>query len=535
MAKQRDAIVIGTGAGGLAAAAYLAKQGLDVVALDQADRIGGFLAPFSVAGFTFDPGVHYIGRARRGQVLDHVLGELGIDVQQAFVEMDPDGFDVYRFPDLEVRMCRGLERYRDRLIEFFPTDRDGLHKFFELLHHYSEAQRAWPLAHHSPRLADVRSLRHMPSVMRWARASFAELLAHYIHDHRARAVLAALDGDVGLPPSRLSALVGLGVLDHYLDGGFYPRGGSGALRDALVDAATKYGAEFRTNAPVVEILTRGSAVRGVRLSDGEELAADVVISDVDPTVTFGQLLLHSDIDDKLLRKVEHSVPSISAFAVYLGMRRDLRSHGFGAFNVWQYPTWDLEAVYAPALAGRLPLPDELSMVLSSSTSRDDSDTLAPAGCSTLQLITFMAWEPFAKWAAIPPSDRGDDYRQLRQEVADRMLAQLDRHWPRLVGDIEVKSIATPLSNTDYVRAVHGGIYGPAHTVGQIGPGRFSTRTPIDGLFLAGAGVNSCGVAACLSSGRTAADAVHAAQRRVRVRASTASRAPALTERKAPQL
>jgi phytoene dehydrogenase-like protein len=210
------------------------------------------------------------------------------------------------------------------------------------------------------------------------------------------------------------------------------------------------------------------------------------------------------VPGKLLRKVEHTQPSISSFTIFLGMRRDLRAHGFGAFNVWQYPSWDLEAAYAPALAGRMP--DELPLFLSSSTLRDDSGTLAPTGCSTLQVIAFFPWQPFAQWAAVPPAERGADYRKLRQELTDRMLAEVEHRWPGLVGDVAVQRVSTPLSNTDYTRAVQGGAYGPAQTVDQMGPGRFSTTTPIHGLFLAGAGVNSCGVLTCLSSGRIAARA-----------------------------
>lgn len=521
MTTQRKAIVVGTGAGGLSAAASLARDGFEVIALDQADRIGGFLAPFSIDGYSFEPGVHYVGQARRGQLLDRVLGGVGLDVERLFVELDPDGFDVYRFPDFEVRMCRGLERYRDRLIEHFPDDREGLRRLFELVAHFDEAGRHWPLAGHPPRLSDLGALRHLPPVMRWARSSFADLLGHLLRNPRARAVIAAPDGDVGLPPSQLSALTGIGVLDHYLDGAFFPRGGSGALRDALVDSATRNGAQFRTQAEVVEILVRGSAVTGVRLATGEQLEADVVVSDIDPTITFGKLLARTAVPGRLLRKVEHTSPSISAFTVFLGMRRDLRKHGFGAFNVWQYPSWDLEAAYAAVLQGRIP--EELPLFLSSSTLRDDSGTLAPAGCSTLQVVALMPWQPFAQWAAVPPAKRGEDYRGLRQELTDRLLATVERRWPGLVGDVEVQRVSTPLSNTDYTRAVQGGIYGPAHTVEQTGPGRFPTRTPIHGLVLAGSGAYGCGVATCLASGRAAA--ALAAGRRASATRKTPERGP----------
>lgn len=507
MTTARKAIVVGTGAGGLTAAAYLAKDGFEVVALDQADRIGGFLAPFTVDGYAFDPGVHYVGGAGRGQLMDRVLGDLGIDVERAFVELDPDGFDAYRFPDLEVRMCRGLERYRDRLIECFPQERTGLHRLFDFVARYHDAARVWPIGRRLPRIglsrrADLGAWRHLPSVLRWVRSSFADLLGHLLHEPKARAVIAAPDGDVGLPPSRLAALAGIGVLDHYLDGAYYPRGGSGALRDALVACATKHGARFRTGADVTEILVRGSSVTGVKLASGEQLEAEVVVSDVDPTITFGKLLARAVVPGRLRRKVERTKHSLSAFTIFLGLRRDLRARGLGAFNVWQYPTWDLEACYAPCLEGRIP--DQLALFISSSTSRDDSGRLAPAGCSTLQIVGFMPWQPFARWADVPPEQRGADFHQLRREIADRMLGEVDRHWPGLVGDVAVERIATPLSNTDYVRAVEGGIYGPAHTADQMGPWRFAARTPIHGLVLAGAGVYSCGVASCLASGQSAA-------------------------------
>jgi phytoene desaturase len=510
MARQRKAIVIGTGAGGLTAAAYLAKDGFEVTALEQADRIGGFLAPFSLDGYTFDPGVHYVGQARRGQQLDQTLGSLGIDVDSMFVEMDPDGFDIYRFPGLEVSMCRGVERYRDRLVERFPHDRDGLHRLFDIVEHYRALAGRWPMEPASFQLSDLRMLRHLPSVMRWMRSSFAELLAHVVRDPRARSVLAAPDADVGLPPSRLSAIAGVALLAHYLDGAFFPRAGGGALRDAVVESATRNGATFRTGADVAEILLARSAVKGVRLASGETLEADVVIADIDPTITFGQLLPRNAVPSRLRRKVARTEPSLATFTIFLGMKRDLRAQGLGAFNVWQFPTWDLEAVYAPALAGRIP--DEPAWFLSSSTSRDDSGTLAPPGCSTLQILINCPWQPFAKWASIPPERRNDEYHQLRQDIADRLLADVDRKWPGLVGDIAVARVSTPLSNHDYARAVQGGIYGPAHTVSQMGRGRFGTRTPIPGLLLAGSGVMSCGIVPCLVSGRLAAAA--AAGRRV---------------------
>lgn len=117
-------------------------------------------------------------------------------------------------------------------------------------------------------------------------------------------MIAAPGGDLGLPPSKLSGLAGIALFDHYGDGAFFPRGGSGALRDALVESAQKNGARFRTHADVTEILVQDGAVKGVRLADGERLDVDVVISDIDPTVTFGKLL-RADFAPRLRQRAEH--------------------------------------------------------------------------------------------------------------------------------------------------------------------------------------------------------------------------------------
>jgi all-trans-retinol 13,14-reductase len=497
----RRAIVIGTGAGGLAAAAHLAKAGIEVTALEQAGDLGGYLAPIHVDGYTFDLGGQYVGEARPGQLLDRLIGDLGLDVQKLFVEMDPEGFELYRFPEFEIRMCRGLAVYGDRLVERFPEDQDGLRKLLRFAH----IADLVPLVMRSDRLhaSELKALRYLPAVLPWLHSTFAELLGHTLQNPRARAVVAAMGGDIGLPPSRLPALVGLDLIGHYADGAFYARGGNGRLRDALVQSGERYGARFRTAASVAEILVHDRAVTGVRLANGERLDTDVVISDVDPTITLGRMVRPTELPSKLLAKVERTVPSLPTFMILLGMRRDLRTHGLGAFNVCDYPAWDIESLYAPVFAGKLP--KQLGFFLSSSTLRDDSGTLAPPGSSTLQIITFMPYELFARWADVPPNERGDDYRALRERLAEQLLGEVERRWPGLVGDIVAQRVETPLSNTDYTRAVRGAAYGPALTLAQFGLKRFGTRTPIRGLYLAGAGVFAPGVVYCLASGRLAAE------------------------------
>ncbi|HSQ64870.1 MAG TPA: NAD(P)/FAD-dependent oxidoreductase [Polyangiaceae bacterium] len=497
------AIVIGTGAGGLAAAGYLAKNGFDVLALEQAEQIGGYLSPFVREGYKFDLGVHYLGQGRPGQPLYQLLAGVGVDPQALLNELDPEGFDVYRFPDFEIRNCRGLDRFCDRLIERFPKEEHGLRRFFKLVESSAEVNRA---LHHAAvrhlHLEDLRALPKVPSVLRWAHRTYADVLRAYVTDPRARAVLAATSGDYGLPPSRAAAQVGLGVLAYYGDGGFYPNGGGGGLRDALAAAAEKHGARFRTAVRVEKILTRDSRVVGVSLASGERIEADVVISNADPTLTFGRLLDPSTLPRELRERMRCTEPSIASFGVYLGMKRDLRAYGLGRVSVWDYADWDVERAYDEVLSGRLP--GRAMFFLSPSSLKDASGTLAPPGCSTLEIVTLVPYSMFERWKDLPPAQRGADYEAEKRRVTESLLESVEKRWPGLVGDVVVRESSTPLTNETYTMAVRGGAYGLAHTPEQMGRGRFGTKTPLPNLFLAGSGVFSCGVASCLASGRAAA-------------------------------
>lgn len=504
MTDTKRAIVIGSGAGGLSAAAYLAKDGLDVVVLEQAGQVGGYLAPFRRDGYLFDPGVHYVGEVAPGRIFHDVLVGLDLDPNALFCELDPDGFDVYRFPDsFEMRACRGLERYRERLTERFPHERSGLHRLFELVKHV-DVFATMMMEEHTTKLRwlAARTLKRLPFMLRWGSRTLDELLRAHVSDPRLRAVLAAAGGDYGEPPRRASAIVGLQLLAHYAHGAFFPRGGSGALRDALVRAAERNGARFRTGARVTAIRTRDGRATSVQLATGEQLEADVIVSDVDPVRTLGQMLDGALLPRSLRDKIAHTTPSLGVCALFLGMRRDLRRHGLGASNVWSHWNWDIDAEYAAAFQGRLP--DEPLLFLSPNSLKDDSQSMAPPGCSTLEVMTVAPYAPFRKWSDKPSGERGDDYRAEKERITEWMLAAIDRRFPDLIGDIEVREMSTPLTDEHYTLAIQGGIYGPAMTAAQSGIHRFPSTTPVPNVILAGAGVLGDGVAPCAFSGRVAA-------------------------------
>jgi all-trans-retinol 13,14-reductase len=510
MNTAKKAIVIGTGAGGLMSAAYLAKYGFEVVALEKASSIGGYLKSFSRKGYHFDPGIHYIGECNRGQTGHRILSGLGLDADDLFCELDPECIDIYRFPDFEIKLCKGIDAYRDRLAEQFPNEMVGIDRFVDSINKVREVRSMVnTFVYSSPALSDLPAMAkiplYLPFITRTGRNDYATFLQSITSNVKLQAVLSGILGCIGVPPSQASSLLALLVFLHFVAGGFFPKGGGSSLRDAIVRVAERNGAVFRTRADVSKISLKDGRATGVVLSDGEEIEADVVVACVDPVITFGSLIEHSNLPAGLNKKVINIKPSVGGYYIFLGMKRDLSRHGLGPFNIWDFPTYDMEELYRDALMGNLV--DPKGIFISPNSLKDTSGKLAPEGSSVLEFVTMVPYEPFSKWEELPSNKRGPEYEDFKNRYGELVLDRVKQNYPDLIGDIEVQIFATPLTNEYWVNAVKGSIYGPAMSKGQTLWSRFNTRTPFKNLYLAGSGVLGAGVVSCLLSGVVAADMI----------------------------
>jgi len=143
-----DAIVIGSGPGGLTTAACLGSAGNKVLVLEAHDLAGGntqvFRRHHGPDWYEFDVGVHYIGECGPGGLFTTVFNSLGVGARMKFRQLDPDGFDTLMFPDRTVRVPAGWDAYRDRLVEQFPNDRAGIERALDVLRTVAEEGRALP-------------------------------------------------------------------------------------------------------------------------------------------------------------------------------------------------------------------------------------------------------------------------------------------------------------------------------------------------------------------------------------------------------
>ena len=501
MNLQYDILVIGSGAGGLAAAVPLAQAGLKVLVCEQHEVPGGWSHSFTLEGYRFSPGIHYIGGLGAGGSLRWVYEGLGVSRDLAFCRLNPNGYDHIFIGDERFDLPAGRVRFADRLKRRFPTEADGIDSYLKAI------DDLYFKVTHLTRVSSAAAAAALPgraaSVLKWGLRSGQDLIDHHVSDPVLRAVLAGQAGDHGLPPDQVSAFIHVGVVHHYLDGGYYPLGGGFAIPRAFVRALKRAGGELRLETAVDRILIEDGRVVGARLADGSEVRAAHVISNADPGITFDRLVGREHLPRRLLRKLDRVVYSTSALSLFFAVDMDLRAAGLDSGNYWFYDHPDVNAIYSEGQAGHNLTADAPSGMFMTVTTLKDPSKMH-GGVHTLEAFAFVGYEAFRDWAGSPTGGRPEDYRVLKGQLAGKMLEALDRRVPGLKDSLVFCDLATPLTNEHYINATRGNLYGIAKSRFQVGPGAFPIRSAIPGLYMVGASTISHGIAGATTTGLTAA-------------------------------
>jgi all-trans-retinol 13,14-reductase len=494
-----DAIVIGSGAGGLSAALNMSKQGASVLVLEARPVFGGYLNAFTRNGYSFDTGVHYLGKLAEGGSFRLLLEHLGIDEELEFVELNPDGFDRYIFPDFELQLCKGRQRYQERLHRLFPNESKAIKKLFHIQDRLITAI-ANPNGPPKNILEKLLYLIRNPVLARYFRSTYQQMLNSITRNPSLQAALSAHCGNGGLPPNRASAFLSLMLLNHYLDGAFYPKGGSGALRDAFVAGLKKNNAAMRQNAAVERIEKRVSEFE-VTTRSKERFTAKTVISNADPLITFRQMVDPDMMPRALKKKVARLRPSAGAFYAFIGTRMDVAKTDLTDANIIHFGHTDVNRCFETLsdLSSTEPFP---YYFITSPSLKDPTSRHAPEGYNTLQIITGLGTDhPFLPWSGTKSRNRGKEYDQLKNQIGMQLIRSAERYVPDLSGHLDYVEFATPLSSEYWVNSFQGANFGLEQTPDQFGPGRFFDCTAgIKGLFLVGSGTISSGVLSCMASG-----------------------------------
>jgi all-trans-retinol 13,14-reductase len=504
--EQWDAIVIGSGIGGLTAAVLLGMHGgKRVLVLERHYEAGGFTHTFHRPGYEWDVGLHYIGQmqdqsSQERRAFDHVTGG---KVQWSAM---PDVYDRFLIDGQTFDCVSGLERFRDRLKQAFPGEVTAIDAYISAVLacvratklYYAEKAIPGPVA------ALVGGLMRIPS-MRWAGRTTLDVLQSLTSNRELIGVLTGQWGDYGLPPAKSSFAIHATIAAHYFEGASYPVGGAGSIAAAMVPLIESHGGAVVTSAEAAGIVLDGAKAVGVRMSDGREFRSDLVLSDAGAANTF-ERLLPADLPalDSLRGKLCSLEPSTAHVSLYVGLGQSDAALGLKGTNLWVYPSFDHDANVARS-ASDIEAPFA-GVYLSFPSAKDPDFERRHPGKSTVEAIAMVPYASFARWAEERWKHRGDVYEALKQRLSDRLLTELERQVPAVKGNVATAELSTPVTTRHFMNYGSGEIYGYAATPARYALRELGARTPIRGLYLTGQDVAAAGVVGALSGGVISASA-----------------------------
>ena len=508
--KTYDAIVVGGGHNGLTAAAYLARAGLSILVLERREIVGGCCVTEEIA-----PGCHvsttsYIASMLRPEVVSDLrLRDYGLRIlpcDPAIQVPFPDGHVVPWWANRERAKAEFAKISANDAETFIQVD-DQLKKLVRYLQ---------PFFMEPPPEIDTRSVRGWTDLFRVGKkflgistdevsqlisfltGSLGEFLDHNYESEKIKTMFLANNvyGKHGGPYQPGTAI---GLLFHLLSGGehelqgFYGHvmGGMGAITQALAASGRKLGVEIRTSSPVAQIAVRDGRARGVVLEDGTEIRARIVLSNADPKRTFLKMVAASELPNEFLHSIRGIKMEGPCAKVNLVLDDEPRFTGTSLDSTPLERTFYTlvpslafaERCYDIAKFGEIP--EELWVDCVVSSNADPS--LAPSGKHIL--TCFVQYVPYHL--------REGTWDEKRDLLGDRVIKKIAEYAPNVPTAIVARQVLTPLDLERTYGLTEGNIFHGDLRLEQLFfmrpvSGWSQYRTPVDGLYLCGAGTHPGG-------------------------------------------
>ncbi len=493
-----DAVVIGSGIGGLTTATLLSELGWKVCVLEQHYTAGGYTHSYDRNGYEWDVGVHYIGdvgaKTRTRMMFDFITGG-----KLKWAPMD-DEYDRFFVGDRVFSAMAGKQAFRENLVSSFPNEEKAIDQYLDLLNQVGKGMNVFSMN---------RLLKPWQRFIAWPYLKLKtpallfrntyEVLSELTQDQDLIAVLCGQWGDMGLPPKRSAFMVHAMIARHYMYGGYYPVGGSWKIADDIIPQIQKAGGEVFTYANVKRILVEGKKVTGVEMADGHKIECTRVVSSAGVENTFSRLLPAEAVTqagyDHLLKRVK---PSMAHLGVYIGLKQTAEQLGLPKTNFWIYPGNDFDsAVDAFMNDPQAPFP---VVYISFPSAKDPDYERRRPGTATIEIVAPAPFEWFEKWQGTTWGKRGDDYDTFKAQLGERLMQYLYDKLPQLNGKVDYYEVSTPLSTDHFCAYRFGELYGLDHDPVRLQQTWLGPRTRFKGFWLTGQDVLTCGVTGAMMAG-----------------------------------
>ncbi|MCK4636702.1 MAG: NAD(P)/FAD-dependent oxidoreductase [Methanomicrobia archaeon] len=460
-----DVIIIGAGIGGLSAGIYLQCKNpeLKTIILEQHSIPGGYVSGFKRKGFYFDAGAEGIMGMEESGSIRKSLMDLGFDHE--FIRIDP--LDVYYHDDKIFALYNSYEKLIEEVEKNYPDQKEGFQSFLEACK------------------TIVKKTKEGKKLPEYTEMSMIKFLDKYGLNDSIKDCFNLFCFWYGATPDELSAYYLAHIIDGVVQGGvFYPKEGMQAFSDKMADFYAAHGGTISYNTKVQKIIVEEGKVKGVILDNGTILNANWVISNADLKRTVFDCVGKEHFSKDYWEAIQRLKQSTTGIILFLGVDMDLSKYpshfqiGQGLDVVERVRNNEFQL---NKLAVRIP-------------ANIDPSLKNKEGYSIVAFI-FAPYNWKNYWQAGPNKERTSEYKQYKEEIANKMIALIETVIPGLSKHVVVKELGTPLTFERYTLTTEGAWFGP-FTFQKLP----NFKTPIGNLFLAGSNVSGSGVPPAIRSG-----------------------------------
>ena len=497
-----DVIIIGSGMSALTSASLLAQLWKKrVLVLERHFKPGGFTHVFkrnAEKTYEWDVGLHYVG----GMSEDEPTRAIFDYISQGGVRWNKmkDPYDVFIYPDQRVELPSGEENFIATLTKIFPGQETAIRHYVKDIKKAGSWFGRQSISRNLPRLLKplgmILSVYGKKSGLMTTKA----YLKNRISDEKLRAILVSQWGNYGLPPEKSAFALHAVIAAHYLNGGYYPKGGAKQIADNIIPVIEMSGGQVLVNHEVSEIIVEGNRARGVKVRHHKkkespvekEYYADSIISAAGAFTTYHQLIPPA-FAPPFVKDLESFPAGTANVTLYLGLKDDPQKIGYYGENLWLYSSYDHDQVYRE----RNKLSDcQPGACYVSCPSAKNPDATA----HTMEIISFIDHSVFQEWAEMPWKNRGAKYELLKETITENIISFVESRLPGLRGLIDYKELSTPLSTRHFTGHRAGEIYGLPGIPQKFEVDWLKIKSPIKNLYLTGSDVAIHGIVGAMMSG-----------------------------------
>ena len=477
---EKSTIIIGAGLAGLSAGCYGRMNGYKTTIFEMHNRAGGLCTSWKRKGYTIGTSGWLTGSRPTGGDFHRFWKELGVLQGQSFVDY-PEYARIQGRDGRVLVLYTDIDRLARHLNELAPDDKDAIAEFVQVLHAFAQFSRP---VEQPPELSPPAPPPEMPPfMMKWMGMRVRDLATQF-----KSAFLKETLGE-GLPVAFFfapdnSVVTFVGTLaSMHVKAAGYPVGGALGIVQAIERRYHDLGGEIRYKSSVVRILVEKGRAVGVRLADGTEPRADVVISAADGHATVFDMLEGNYVSDEVRGYYDNLPKYPPLLFISLGVARSFEQRPASVAG-------DVFPLAEPVkIAGR-----EWKWFAAHPYTFDPS--VAPEGKT---LIRVMLATDYDYWRRLKESR--ESYMAEKDRVADQVVALLDRRYPGLAGQVEMRDVSTPLTFERYTGNWRGSWMGWVATPETLGMHMSKTLPGLEGLFMIGQWVMDSSLPGAVMSGR----------------------------------